>query len=505
MNKKDYSISNEGILKGIIESNGYLILENISKSILYPKAIIDEGWDVKMAECFYNITNYVYKLNLKLLDFDYMIILLFRDIKSLKGNLKTYLNFEGYIKKYGKSNLILSNENIISINNFVIKDLTKIMKKYYYFNMNKEQFKKEYLNWLNLVINSLNINNEGETSKDYNQIEPIKINCLNLSNKVRNTSFLFLSHLSKCILYLNHFLIEDWLDNATNLFHEITLFVDDETNSLIPFEEMIDELIICGDLFDEYVEAWSNLGIYIKKYRKPLLINDKHNFLSALKMVDEELPKVLKEHYYFNTNKERVKESLIDWVRKTAVKLGYNIYSKSYLYGLENMPNQKLNKEDYPTDKLDILDEPIRGQGLLIIDRLTFSILFPKSIKDYKWDYKIAKRFYELTTRVLKPRLELLDFDYMIILLYGSLNILSSNLEIDDVHDEYINKYGNSNYINSKKNLMIITNSIIKDLTKVFKKHYYFNMDQEKFRIDYLKWFNKLIKKLGYNKKKESY
>ena len=52
---------------------------------------------------------------------------------------------------------------------------------------------------------------------------------------------------------------------------------------------------------------------------------------------------------------------------------------------------------------------------------------------------------------------------------------------------------------------MIITNSIIKDLTKVFKKHYYFNMDQEKFRIDYLKWFNKLIKKLGYNKKKESY
>ena len=39
----------------------------------------------------------------------------------------------------------------------------------------------------------------------------------------------------------------------------------------------------------------------------------------------------------------------------------------------------------------------------------------------------------------------------MIILLYGSLNILSSNLEIDDVHDEYINKYGNSNYINSKE------------------------------------------------------
>ena len=111
------------------------------------------------------------------------------------------------------------------------------MKKYYYFNMNKEQFKKEYLNWLNLVINSLNINNEGETSKDYNQIEPIKINCLNLSNKVRNTSFLFLSHLSKCILYLNHFLIEDWLDNATNLFHEITLFVDDETNSLIPLKK----------------------------------------------------------------------------------------------------------------------------------------------------------------------------------------------------------------------------------------------------------------------------
>ena len=46
---------------------------------------------------------------------------------------------------------------------------------------------------------------------------------------------------------------------------------------------MIDELIICGDLFDEYVEAWSNLGIYIKKYRKQLLINDKQTFFQLLK------------------------------------------------------------------------------------------------------------------------------------------------------------------------------------------------------------------------------
>ncbi len=506
LNKKDYQLKNREIFYGLIESNGTLILENIALSILYPQGIKNERWDYNVAEHFYNITAYVQKNNLNLVDYDQMIFHLLGNLHHLEYNLKTYANFKGYIEKYDKPKLILSNENINTIFNFVINNFLSIVRKYYYFNTNKEKFRLAYLKWLNKVVSSMGLSVPKKiTLKENVFIEPIKIKYAIFLKKLSATSFLFISDLSKCLLYPNYIDKEKWIDNMVDFFYETTLFGDEKTNALIPFERIIYPIIGHYSMLKSYFEAWGKLTAYIKEYGESHFIFNQKNERLITYFIENSLPNILKEYYYFNTDKNKFKSSLVNWLNKLIENLGYHHDSQSYLYTLEETSGRKLIKEENATDKISTLEESLKTASTSFLNFLSLSILYPNAVSDYKWDYQIAMSFYKTTTTLLKPNLKLLGADRMNFLLFNDFKVLEKHLDIEVVDKEYISKYGMSRYQNSKNNLEHITKTITKDLKKITTKHYYFNTDQEKFRIDYLKWFNKLIEKLGYNNKLESY